>query len=364
MGKREHNLSKDYNLKALYPALMKEWDYKKNKVSPAKLFPFTAKKAHWVCRVHGRAHEWVADINNRTRGRGCPYCAGHKYTPLDILKVARPDIARLWHPTKNKGLTPSDISTRSTMEVYWLCPQGHAYKRAVNRMVGYKHSYNSCDICRKKNMHLKVRRPDIFAMIHPTLNKSLNDEALYISSPCEVWWKCTHNHVFKSSVNARTIAKNPCPYCAHKRPCESNSITVTHPLLAKQWDYSANGDIKPTQVMRGMGKKYWWVCEHGHQWQASPAQRTRVGDPGCPVCHGRVASPHNNITITHPRLMEYWDYQRNTSDPCTVLGTLSRLIHWKCEKGHKPVRWVLSLELMSRRKYPCLECKKKLFNQS
>ena len=29
----------------------------------------------------------------------------------------------------------------------------------------------------------------------------------------------------------------------------------------------------------------WWLCRHGHEWQATLGLRTSPNDPGCPTCY-------------------------------------------------------------------------------
>ena len=51
------------------------------------------------------------------------------------------------------------------------------------------------------------------------------------------------------------------------------------PELLKQWTYSKNkADTKEVSI--SSSKKYWWVCDKGHEWEAEAYYRTR-GD-GCP----------------------------------------------------------------------------------
>ncbi|MFP5111404.1 zinc-ribbon domain-containing protein [Bacillaceae bacterium C204] len=41
---------------------------------------------------------------------------------MDYVKVLiGPEIAKQWHPTKNIGLNPSNISPGSGNRVWWLC---------------------------------------------------------------------------------------------------------------------------------------------------------------------------------------------------------------------------------------------------
>ena len=66
-----------------YPKLMLQWDYDKNQdVNPSKLTDKSNKKVWWKCNDCG--HEWAAKIAKRTAGEGCPYCARHTKSSLQI----------------------------------------------------------------------------------------------------------------------------------------------------------------------------------------------------------------------------------------------------------------------------------------
>ena len=36
-----------------------------------------------------------------------------------------------WHPTKNRQLTPEDITYGSGKKVWWLCPNNHEYEATI-----------------------------------------------------------------------------------------------------------------------------------------------------------------------------------------------------------------------------------------
>jgi len=55
------------------------------------------------------------------------------------------------------------------------------------------------------------------------------------------------------------------------------NLKVFNPGLAAQWNPVKNGDLTPGAVTPGSGKKVWWLCEKGHEWQATSAQFT------CPI---------------------------------------------------------------------------------
>ena len=63
---------------------MLEWNVDKNgNMDPTDYMSNSRAKAWWKCRKCG--HEWQAAIGSRTRGRGCPRCAGkaHKMHMVD-----------------------------------------------------------------------------------------------------------------------------------------------------------------------------------------------------------------------------------------------------------------------------------------
>jgi hypothetical protein len=69
-------VTEEYNLGKLYPNLVKEWHPTKNKgLTPFQVAPASRKKVWWMCK---QGHEWKASLDNRSRGTGCPYCAGKR----------------------------------------------------------------------------------------------------------------------------------------------------------------------------------------------------------------------------------------------------------------------------------------------
>jgi hypothetical protein len=63
-----------------------------------------------------------------------------------------------------------------------------------------------------------------------------------------------------------------------------NDLATTHPEVAVEWHTSLNGSTTPVSVIAGSHKKYWWICQESHEWQASV--KARAGGTGCPSCAG------------------------------------------------------------------------------
>ena len=81
-----------------------------------------------------------------------------------------------------------------------------------------------------------------------------------------------------------------CPCCANKTAVQGiNDLETVRPELAKEWHPTANGTLTPQQVTIGSGKKVWWRCPYGHEYQASILHRGH--GTNCPVCNsGRQTS--------------------------------------------------------------------------
>jgi hypothetical protein len=135
------------SLTSLYPEIAKQWHPTKNgKLPPDQVVAGSTKKAWWIC-PEGADHEWEAVIDNRVRGKGCPYCAGQKVSVTNCLATRYPEIAKQWHPTKNGTLTPSAVVAGTQQKVWWQCTQDSKHEwdaRISNRVHG-----RGCPVCNK-----------------------------------------------------------------------------------------------------------------------------------------------------------------------------------------------------------------------
>lgn len=75
-------VTSEYNLLKTNPDLSREWHPTKNDgLKPQNVTPGFERKVWWICE---RGHEWAAPVNRRTRGRGCPLCAGQGRPKWDL----------------------------------------------------------------------------------------------------------------------------------------------------------------------------------------------------------------------------------------------------------------------------------------
>ena len=106
--------------------------------------------------------------------------------------------------------------------------------------------------------------------------------------------------------------KTQCPYCSNQKILPGfNDLKTTYPDIAQEWDETKN-TIEPSSIGAGSGKKAWWMCSKGHEWEAVIATRTKK-KVGCPYCSGRkVYQGFNDLSTTHPELAQQWDWQSNS----------------------------------------------------
>lgn len=142
---------KSNSLKVLNPNLAKEWHPSKNGEStPDNVSSGSNRKVWWKC-PKGDDHEWEASVSAREKGSGCPVCINQKVVKSNCLATLFPKLAKEWHPTKNKDLTPLDVTPGSGLKVWWKGRCGHVWKGSVrNRAKQGK----GCMRCR----HLKSNR--------------------------------------------------------------------------------------------------------------------------------------------------------------------------------------------------------------
>lgn len=287
-------LSGENDLATTHPELTSEWHPTKNgSLLPSEVMSGSTKKVWWLGSC---GHEWYANIYNRSRGNGCPVCSTKKATKTRIKKAMTskdsfqlrfPELAKEWHPTKNGTLTPEQVTHGSNKKVWWRCTKGHEWQTSVwSRIQGHNCPYCSGFYPIVGETDLATVNPDLAAEWHPTKNGDLTPQDVTAGNGKKVWWQCANGHEWKAAIYSRSSG-NGCPYCSGRFviPGETD-LATKRPELVKEWHPTKNGDLTPDMVSYGSGKKVWWVCSKGHEWQALVS--TRFNGCGCPVCFGEA----------------------------------------------------------------------------
>ena len=273
--------TKLYNLQVINPRLCQEWHPTKNgSLTPIDVTPYSNKKVWWVC---DKNHEWMATVDKRSNGRGCPYCRGQAACDDNCLEKVCPEVAKEWHPIKNGKLSPRDITKGSSKKVWWICEKGHEWKTAVRNRTTLG---NSCPYCwgryATKNSNLQNLNPELAKEWHPTKNDNLTPKDVTPYSNKKVWWMCDRKHEWEAKISNRSRG-NGCPYCisatsqlelrffteykylfknvTHRMKIEGHECDIFVPCLkfgieidSLYWHkYRVNKDLEKTKIFKSMG---------------------------------------------------------------------------------------------------------------
>lgn len=138
-------VSREKSFGAQKPELVKEWHPEKNKgKTPYDVMPYTHQKAWFLCE---NGHEWKAYIANRTKGKGCPYCSGHKPTDETSLYAVNPELCKEWNYEKNRDKDPKNYKPYSNEKVWWKCSKGHEWQAQISS----RHDGRGCMECIKSS---------------------------------------------------------------------------------------------------------------------------------------------------------------------------------------------------------------------
>ena len=264
--------------------LMAEWDWKRNselQFDPAKLTCGSGMKVWWKCC---NGHSWQATINNRNNGRGCPYCAGKKvligYNDLLTINSA---LAAEWNYLRNGDSKPEGFTANSNKKVWWKCSKGHEWQA----IIADRHSGTGCPYCSNQRVleglnDLQTVNSTLVAEWNYEKNGDLRPSSFTANSGKIVWWKCRNGHEWKSAINGRNKGAG-CPICAGQKVLIGyNDLQTANPTLATEWNFEKNGELKPYDFTANSGKKVWWKCSKGHEWQTTINNRNNGN--GCPIC--------------------------------------------------------------------------------
>jgi len=317
------------DLQTCNPALAKEWDYKKNTLTPLQVSHGSRAIVYWVC---SEGHSWKTAVCDRSKGGNCPVCGNKKVVAgFNDLLTLNPALAKEWAYELNTSL-PSQVTPGSEKKVWWKCGKGHYWEALIcNRNAG-----TDCPYCTGYSVlagfnDLQTLRPEIAKEWDPEKNKLLPTQVTVMSNKM-VWWICEKGHSWKTEVHRRSTGGG-CPYCENKRVLKGfNDLFTLNPELAREWDKEKN-KLTPSQVTPCSGKMIWWRCGEGHSWQAFVYSRTKGSD--CPYCtRQRVLAGFNDLLTHNPELAGEWDHEKNALSPDQVPPGTTRKAWWKCDKGH------------------------------
>jgi len=338
----------------LPPNLTADFDPTKNPgIKATDVLPGT-KKVLWTCNLQ---HAWVATINSRLSGTGCPICANRKVLKnFNDLLFLDPLLAAEWHPVKNGNLQPDQVTAGTVKKVWWLCSKGHEWEAVIEQRHRNK---TGCPICAGQKVligfnDLATTHTSLIKEWHPTKNGTLLPTQVIAGSRKKVWWLCSKGHEWEASINKRAGLKRGCVFCSNQVVLAGyNDFLTKQPLLSQEWHPTKNGTVLPQHIVAGTNKKYWWLCAKGHEWETSPAKRIFSGR-NCPYCvNQKILAGDNDMATTHSFLLkEFHPTKNGTLDPTKISHGYTKKVWWLGEScGHE---W--ETKITDKLRFNCPKC--------
>jgi len=287
------------DLATVRPDLAADWDHERNgRVKPNAVGARTGRRVWWTGQC---GHSWQAAIANRTKGAGCPYCAGKRALPgVTDLATLRPDLAAQWH-SRNE-LRPEYVRPNSRKKVAWQCERGHVWEAAVYARSG---AGSGCPFC---SGHRVMPGETDLATLHPELAREWDESNAFgpqdvtAGSDRRAKRKCARGHVWDAIISSRT-GRRPagCPCCHGLQAVPGvNDLSTLRPDIAAEWDASNKGS--PQLVRPSSTRNAIWRCASGHAWEAPVASRSKGG--GCPMCPSTPTKKISQIDRATPTCSE------------------------------------------------------------
>ena len=319
------------DLTSTHPELAAEWDYEKNKILPSEVTARSNRKVWWKCSICG--HKWKTIIFNRTTA-GCPEC-------VKELRTSFPEQAASFYLEKHFPDTESGSRTvldGKELDVYIPSVPAAVEYDGVQYHKSIRRDLDKNRLCMEKGILLiRIREEGCPAMEDapflkviscvPGKEESLADAIRQAGESLGISGMDVDIGRDRQEIYSRYIKRR-----------RENSLAVTHPDLAAQWDYGKNGSLTPENVTAGSQKKVWWQFPYDDlktgrhfdfEWQASVVNR--VNGSGCPYLFNQaVWKGFNDLATTHPELAVQWHPARNGNlTPENVTAGSQKKVWWQ-----------------------------------
>jgi len=200
---------------------------------------------------------------------------------VNDLQSQRPEIAaRL--DVERSGLTAQEVTYGARIELWWHClKEEHSFPATPNKMADGAYG---CGYCSSHRVlagfnDLATLKSELVAAEWDFERNTIAPSELTADSHQKVWWLCSkYKHSSLRSPNVR----GGCTYCWNQQLLRGfNDLQTCNSKLAASWHPTKNGDLSPSDILKGSGKRVWWLCERGHALFTSVKQRSTRGCRNC-----------------------------------------------------------------------------------
>jgi glutaredoxin len=317
------------------PELAMEWHPTKNGTrTPMTIGAASISKVWWLGAC---GHEWIATVGSRTNGNGCPFCDKEKHTSFPeqaiffyIQKIFPDAISRYVESKKELDIYIPSIRLGIEYDGIRYHSETQRQKEEEKDMFYHERGISIIRIKENKDQGDQILITDNIIYYSPIkkyryLKNAILCLAELITSICG------------KPLNAIDVdIERDTPYILHLflSLTKENSV-LSNAILADEWNYEKNGSLKPELLPLGSGKKVWWKCKQGHEWEAQIVSRNF--GRSCPYCSNqRVLIGYNDLSSQKPELVKEWHPTKNGDlTPQQITFGSTKKVWWQCNQGHE-----------------------------
>ncbi len=323
--------------------LLEEWNYERNDISPSEVSFASGKYVWWKCNKN---HEWKTQIHNRTEGSktNCPICARTQTSfPEQAVAFYLRQEYEVLQRYRIKGKEVDIFIPRFNIAIEYDGLLWHSDEDKIKK-----------DLLKTKKITsegitlIRLRESRDKAQIYKDNGQCIIEfkamQGKYVTAEFE--WAITElfkiintitGHDTIPVIDMKSDELSIQSY--YMNVLKDNSVASVFPELIEEWDVEKNEGITPDAFSARNRKKVWWKCNRGHSWLASINTRG-VHKLGCPYCAGqRIITGENDFESwckdNNSRLLDEWDYGKNTVKPSEIPKTYKEKMFWKCSEGHE-----------------------------
>lgn len=196
---------------------------------------------------------------------------------------------------ENPGLNINELTCGSKRNIWFTCNKGHSYR---TKMYGRMHNAH-CPVCYGRYAIPGETDLETFVKNHPEYQFILDEwdydkntikpSEIKPNSNKKIYLICKKGHCHSCRLAQLIFSKKSnCPYCTNQKVLTGYNDLETwchknnREDILKDWDYEKN-TVKPSEILHGSHKKYWFKCNSGHEYQQEIYLKTKLMC-GCPKC--------------------------------------------------------------------------------
>ena len=350
--------------------LLDEWDLELNNGHIPSEYTFASnKKAAWKCSRCG--NQWTQQIDQRTlRTAGCRKChiAGTSLPEQFLYLSMNAIIGNVKNGYRGFGFELDIYLESLNIAIEY---DGEYFHKTLNRSNYDSIKNEKCSglgitllrVCEERDSELPISIVE--DTVYWRYSRQKDDLTVLLSAILCLVNTLSNNNYSAESIDINSIFQKAIQ--TTYRVSSEKSLAGKYPEIAAEWDYNANGDIRPEDVSSGSHDVFIWVCRKcGHSWPATVNTRTSGTGSGCPSCAVQKRSQANHRRAidrknfkewcyeNNSSLIYEWDYEKNQRPPEDYSTGSNDLVHWTCKIcGYK---WLASVYARVMSGSGCMEC--------